>query len=165
MFAVFEKYLSAIAGGILLLAMMLLVSADVVGRYFFDLPIEGTMELVEFMMVALLYFSLAHTQAVRGHIKVDIFLSHFSEQTQLFFDLISCLLGLFLFILITWQSLAAAINCWKFWETTFGVLALPIFPAKVLVPFGCLLLCIRYLIDIRGIIRNILHKESLHANP
>jgi TRAP-type transport system small permease protein len=165
MFVTLEKYLSAIAGGILLVAMMLLVSADVFGRFFFDLPIEGTTELVEFMMVALLYFSLSHTQAIKGHINVDIFLSLFTRKTRHYFDLISYLLGLFLFSLITWQGLTAAISSWKFWETTFGVMPFPLFPAKILIPFGCCLLCIRYLIDIRETIRHILRKESGYANP
>jgi TRAP-type transport system small permease protein len=165
MFDTFEKYLTAIAGSFLLIAMMLLVTADVMGRFFFSAPVQGTTELTEFIMVALLYLSLAHTQTLKGHINVDIFLSFFNRRTRLLFDLITYLLGLVLFALITWQGTLAAIKAWTFWETTFGVLPFPLFPAKVLVPLGSILLCLRYLLDIKDAITALGRKESPLARP
>jgi TRAP-type C4-dicarboxylate transport system permease small subunit len=165
MFASFEKFLAAIGGGILLVAMMLLVTADVMGRFFFSIPVQGTTELTEFIMVALLYLSLAHTQALKGHINVDIFLSFFKRRTRLVFDLIAYLLGLVLFALIGWQGILAAIKAWTFWETTFGVLPFPLFPAKVLIPFGSFLVCLRYLLDIKDAIKTLSRKESSLARP
>ena len=147
------------------MAMMLLVTADVLGRFFFSTQVQGTTELTEFMMVALLYLSLAHTQALKGHINVDIFLSYFKKRTRLVFDLIIYLLGLVLFALITWQGTLAAIKAWTFWETTFGVILFPLFPAKVLVPLGSFLLCLRYLLDIKDTIKTLGHKESSFARP
>jgi TRAP-type C4-dicarboxylate transport system permease small subunit len=165
MFATFEKFLTAIGGGILLMAMMLLVTADVMGRSLFSKPVQGTTELTEFIMVALLYLSLAHTQALKGHINVDIFLSYFKKRTRLGFDLIIYLLGLLLFTLITWQGTLAAIKAWAFWETTFGVIPFPLFPTKVLVPLGSFLVCLRYLIDIKNGIKSLAQKESPLARP
>lgn len=152
MFATLERRLSAIAGGILLTSMMLLVTADVIGRFFFDHPIHGTTEITEFIMVAMLYLTLAHTQAVKAHINVDIFFVFFPERAREVFHLIGCLLGFFLFGLIAWQGTLAALKAWRFWETTFGVIPFPLFYAKVFVPIGSALLCVRYLIDMgRGI--------------
>ncbi len=165
MFATFEKYLTAIGGGILIVAMMLLVTTDVLGRFFFSKPVQGTTELTEFMMVALLYLSLAHTQALKGHINVDIFLSYFKKRTKLVFDLFTYLVGFFLFVLITWQGTLAAIKAWTFWETTFGVIPFPLFPAKVLVPLGSFLVCLRYLIDIKNGLKSLTLKESPLARP
>ena len=165
MFATFEKHLTAIGGGILLMAMMLLVTADVMGRFFFSKPVQGTTEVTEFMMVALLYLSLSHTQALKGHINVDIFLSYFKKRTRLVLDLVTCLLGLVLFALITWQGILAAIKAWTFWETTFGVLPFPLFPTKVLVPLGSFLLCLRYLFDIKNGLKSLTQKESRLAPP
>ena len=147
------------------MVMMLMVTADVLGRFFFSTQIQGTTELTEFMMVALLYLSLSHTQALKGHINVDIFLSYFKKRTRLVFDLITYLLGLVLFALITWQGTLAAIKAWTFWETTFGVILFPLFPAKVLVPLGSFLLCLRYLLDIKEAIKTLGHKESYFARP
>jgi TRAP-type C4-dicarboxylate transport system permease small subunit len=163
MFAAFEKYLTVIAGSILLIAMMLLVTVDVLGRFLFGKPVQGTTEITEFMMVALLYFSLAHTQALKGHINVDIFLSYFTRRARLVFDLIISLLGFGLFALIGWQGILAAVKAWTFWETTFGVIPFPLFPAKVLVPFGSFLLCLRYLLDIRDTVKTLGQKESALA--
>jgi TRAP-type C4-dicarboxylate transport system permease small subunit len=148
MFTAIEKFLSAVAGGILLSVMMLLVTVDVAGRFFFNFPIQGTTEIIEFLMVALLYVTLAHTQALKGHINVDIFLSYFAPRTRLVFNLIAYSLGGILFALIGWQGVLAAMKAWKFWETTFGVIAFPLFPSKALIPFGSFLLVLRYLLDI-----------------
>ena len=142
-----EKFLNNWAGGIILTAMMFLVTGDVLGRYLFNLPIQGTTEVTEFMMVGLLYFTLAHTQADKSHIRVDMFVSRLPPRTQLFFETITYLLGLFLFVLITWQGTLSAIKAWQVGETTFGVILFPLFPAKVLIPIGSFLFSLRLLLD------------------
>jgi len=142
-----ENFLNNVAGGIILTAMMLLVTGDVLGRYLFNSPIHGTTEITEFMMVGLLYFTLAHTQADKSHIRVEMFVSRLTPRAQLFFETITYLLGLFLFVLITWQGTLSAIKAWQVGETTFGVILFPLFPAKVLIPIGSFLFSLRLLLD------------------
>ena len=153
-----EKILSHLAGGVLLTAMMLLVTADVLGRYLLDRPIHGTTELTEFMMVGLLYFTLAHTQADKAHIKVEMLVSRLSPKTQLIFEVLAYGLGFSLFVLITWQGTLAAVKAWKFGETTFGVILFPLFPAKVLVPIGSALFSMRLFLDFREGLKNLVGK-------
>lgn len=142
-----ERYLSKVAGGIILTAMMLLVTGDVLGRYLFNSPVHGTTEVIEFMMVALLYFTLAHTQAAKAHIRVEMFVSRLSPKAQLICDEMAYIMGFVLFALITWQATLSAIKAWQLWETTFGVILFPLFPAKVLIPIGSFLFCLRLLLD------------------
>jgi len=159
-----EKILSHLAGGLLLTAMMFLVTADVLGRYLLGRPIHGTTELTEFMMVGLLYFTLAHTQADKAHIKVEMLVSRLSPKTQLFFEVLAYGLGFFLFVLITWQGTLAAMKSWKFGETTFGVILFPLFPAKVLVPIGSALFALRLFLDFREGLKN-LGRKAVHGRP
>lgn len=155
-----EKFLNNVAGGVILSAMMLLVTGDVLGRYLFNRPIHGTTEVTEFMMVGLLYFTLAHTQALKAHIRVDMLVSLFSPRARLICEVITYLLGFILFALITWQSLASAIQAWKIGETTFGLILFPLFPAKVLVPIGCFIVCLRLILDFFNGLRNLKKTES-----
>jgi TRAP-type C4-dicarboxylate transport system permease small subunit len=128
--------------------MMFLVTFDVIGRFLFNRPIHGVTEITEFMMVGLLYFTLAHTQALKAHINVEIFTLHYLPRTRLVAELITYFLGLFTFAFITWQGFKSALDAWRIQEVTFGLLELPLFPAKVLVPIGSLILCLRFILDI-----------------
>jgi len=150
-----EKFLNHVAGGIILTAMMLLVTADVLGRYLFDRPVHGTNELTEFMMVGLLYFTLAHTQSLKAHIRVDMLVAVFPRRARLLCEAVTYFLGFILFSLITWQSLAAAGQAWKIGETTFGLILFPLFPAKVLVPIGSFFLSLRFLFDFFAGMKNL----------
>lgn len=141
-------------------AMMLLVTGDVLGRYLFNSPIHGTTEITEFMMVGLLYFTLAHTQALKAHIRVDMLVSLFSPRARLICEEITYFLGFILLALITWQSLVSAIQAWKIGETTFGLILFPLFPAKVLIPIGCFIVCLRLILDFFHGLRNLRKTES-----
>lgn len=155
-----ENFLNNVAGGIILTAMMLLVTGDVLGRYLFNSPIHGTTEITEFMMVGLLYFTLAHTQALKAHIRVDMLVSLFSPRARLICEEITYFLGFILLALITWQSLVSAIQAWKIGETTFGLILFPLFPAKVLIPIGCFIVCLRLILDFFHGLKNLRKTES-----
>ena len=64
-----EKLFDGIAAA-LLVAMMLLVVADVGGRHVFERPVQGALELTEFVRVANVFFSLARKQTIKAHIRV-----------------------------------------------------------------------------------------------
>ncbi|MGC8811410.1 MAG: TRAP transporter small permease subunit [bacterium] len=138
-----EKLLSQIIGGTILIVMMVLVSADVLGRYTCNAPLQGTNEVVEFLMVGLFYFTVSHAQALRTHIRVEFLLTYLSPRLRIKLEILCHLLGLLIFTLIAWQSWRAALQAWKLGETTFGVILFPLFPAKILVPLGSFLFCLR----------------------
>jgi len=154
-----ERFMNYVAGTVILLGMMFLVTFDVIGRFLFNRPLHGATEITEFMMVGLLYFTLAHTQALKAHINVEIFTLHYSPRTRLVADLITYFLGLFLFAFITWQGFKSALDAWRIQEVTFGLLELPLFPAKVLVPIGSLILSLRFILDIADGWRKLARKE------
>lgn len=151
-----ERFLNNVAGAIILTSMMFLVTGDVLGRYLFNKPIHGTTELTEFMMIGLLYFTLAHTQALKAHIRVDILTSFFSSRVKLICEEITYFLGFILFALITWQTMEAAVQAWKIWETTFGLILFPLFPAKILIPIGSFMVCLRFILDFLNGLRSLL---------
>ena len=54
-----EKWFFGVSAAVLVL-LMLLVSANVLSRHFFDRPILGTLEITEFFMVAIVYLALSN---------------------------------------------------------------------------------------------------------
>ena len=71
-FKAIERVL-AICAGISLFVMMILTFVDVVGRYGFNKSIFGTSEMIEFLMVIVIFAGVAFVSASDQHIKVDIF--------------------------------------------------------------------------------------------
>ena len=71
-----------------LLSMLLLTSADVVGRYLLNAPINGKTELTRFMMAGLIAAALPVITAAGGHISVDLFDHHFSKRGAAIRDLV-----------------------------------------------------------------------------
>ena len=128
--------------------MMAMVVSNVIARYLFRSPMHSTEEITEFMMVALVYFTLAHTQALRAHISVDFLVSRYSVKAKLICEILMYILGVLFFLLISWQSGLAAVHAWNIKEITFGVMPLPLFPAKFLVSLGSFILSIRLILDI-----------------
>ena len=67
-----EALLGAISGAVLFL-MMLLTAIDVAGRYVFNKPLQGGLELTEMMLAALIYCGLPLVSKRREHIVIDTF--------------------------------------------------------------------------------------------
>ena len=142
-----ERFLNNVVGSILILGMMLLVVCDVGGRYFFNRPIHGTLEMITFIMVGLVYFTLAYTQSIKAHIMIDIFVLRASRRARLLFELITGFLGMALFVLIAWQGVMSAADAWKVREITDGLIPFPTFPSRLAIPIGSAVFVVRLLVD------------------
>jgi TRAP-type transport system small permease protein len=68
---VLQLTLEGVAGATLF-GMMLLTTADVTGRYFFNSPILGAVELTQLMLAALVFLSLPVVCWRQEHISVDL---------------------------------------------------------------------------------------------
>lgn len=63
---------------VILLLLVALTCADVIGRYFFNSPVVGTVELVEICMGAIIFFSFPLMFLRSDHIVVDL-IPHFRK--------------------------------------------------------------------------------------
>lgn len=66
-----QLILEGVAGATLF-GMMLLTTVDVVGRYFFNAPILGAVELTQLMLAALVFLSLPVVCWRQEHVSVDL---------------------------------------------------------------------------------------------
>ena len=66
------QYMLGGVAGATLFAMMLLTTADVTGRYVFNSPILGTVELTQMMLAVLVFLSLPIASWQQEHISVDL---------------------------------------------------------------------------------------------
>ena len=111
----------------ILTAMMFLTAVDVCMRYLFNSPLTGSFELVEFMMVLLIPFSIVYCASENSHVQVDIIVERFPKGIRSFFMFTANLLSLILFLLITWQTVIYVIEEYDS-KLTSAVLYIPVFP-------------------------------------
>jgi len=125
----------------LLFFMMALGTADVFGRYLFNNPILGTLEVFEMLLPAIVLLGLGYTQESRAHVTMEIVVSHLSPRTQTVLSIFTNGLALFLSAMILWRGWVLVVGYWHMGRTipTIGV---PMFLPQLLVPLGALILCL-----------------------
>lgn len=98
-----SRWLSYLSVTVLVL-MMLLTVADVTGRYFFSEPLPGTTEITKLMMIIIVFPALAWCALNHSHIRVELFVSRLSPRAQAIFNIVTLILSLGIYFIITWQS-------------------------------------------------------------
>ena len=87
-----------------IIILMLLVVADVCGRYFFNNPITGASELACFLVIIIVFPAMAWAALEGKHIKVDLVMDRFPPRVQTIVNIITMILALGIYLVITWRS-------------------------------------------------------------
>jgi TRAP-type C4-dicarboxylate transport system permease small subunit len=124
-------------GAVALTAMMMLTVVDVIGR-FFKSPIFGSVELVGFMATIVVAAALPYTYKMDGHVGVEIVVRLLPDKAQIWVDIFTRVLSLFLFILITWQMFLYAEDIQHTGEVSMN-LQFPIYYLVYLLSFALLI--------------------------
>ena len=100
----------ALLGGIILLAVVLMTTASVAGRYLFALPIPGDYEITEFGCgVAILLF-FPFCEMTFGNIKAEFFTDRLAERKRAALDLVSEIVFLGVACLLTWRFVVGGLR-------------------------------------------------------
>ncbi len=126
---------------IALFGMMILGTVDVAGRYLFNIPITGTLEIFEILMPVLILLSMADTQSADGHLTagvIDYFSLKPETRTKIMFGvqiLVFCL-----FLLVVWQGVEALMITLRSHRFISNI-DVPLWIPQLVVPLGALVMC------------------------
>lgn len=132
---------SAITGGLIFVAIVLMSIISIVGRKLFSAPVPGDVEVLQMAaaFASASFFSYCHLNG--GDVKVDFFTAKASPATVHRLDAFgSLLVGLF-GALITWRAAVGALAIKASGETSM-ILGWPIWVAQVLMVPGFLLMAL-----------------------
>lgn len=141
-FQAFTKFFSRIGAGVLV-CMMLLITFDVVSRYFFNKPVQGTFELVEVMMGVVVSLSIAYCGLQRGHVSVELLTDQLSVKPRRIVDIIHTVVCIVFFAAVSFKVSQQAVVI-KESETVTVLLEIPIYPFLWILSFGAALLALVY---------------------
>ena len=139
-------YLSYI-GNIALAAMMLLTTADVIGRYFFNAPVLGAYEITEYLMLIMVFSFLALAQSAKVHIHVDIVFNRLPSGLRQFLLRFNHLVCLLMMLLVSWMGIQRVFELKKTGEASV-LLKIPDYPFAAFLVIGCLVFCTEFLKDV-----------------
>jgi len=145
----------------LLVPMMFLVAGDVIGRYLLNSPIPAVFEINScFLMVLVVFFPLAYVHRRRQHVFVTLFTQNFPPRARAMLDAFSVTLGIVAFGLIGWYGMEIALKATKVREYSPGIIDVPVWMSKWIVPIGAFVFCIELLLDGAKHIKTIINPSS-----
>ena len=141
------KWLTVIAG-IAVILMCFYTTGDAMGRKVFSNPLPASWELTLILLIVISFWAIAHVQARGGHMRLDFLRLRFSPRRRSILDILTTLIGLFLFIVVTWQGWVWSIEAWVTHEVMMGQWEIPLFPSRLALTIGAFTLCIQYAINL-----------------
>ncbi|MGB1236730.1 MAG: TRAP transporter small permease subunit [Pseudomonadales bacterium] len=156
---------TALLGGITILLLVFLAVFNVLGRWFINLPVTGYIDWVEQFMAVFAFFGIAYCQRLGGHIRMDILVSMIKRRTLWFSEFLSTTLMFLITVVLIYGSYQHFLRAYVNGDSSMDV-SLPIWPAKLIVPFALTLLAIRLLLQMWGYLRaGIRNTEDAIAVP
>ncbi len=147
----FESALTLI-GGIVIFLLVLLATANVLGRWIFSMPISGYIDWVEQAMAFFAFLGIAYTQRDGGHIRMDMLVSNIHGRPLWLTELLSSLLMLGITLVLIYGSYLHFLRAYQIGDSSLDI-NLPTWPAKLVVPVALTILALRLILQIWGYIR------------
>lgn len=136
----------AVICGAIVFLYMFLVSANIGGRYFFNRPIDGTLQIGQMVLATVVFFSLAYAQMKDSHIRVIAILRLLSKKWQNRIETVILAVGFLMMILMAWRSVPFAMESFWMREADMSV-DVPIWPAKFVFLIGWSMLGFEFFIE------------------
>ena len=142
--------------GTVIIIMMLLTVADITGRRLFNSPIIGVYELSEFMLVIVVFFSLACCEFLKGHVTIELVVSRLGQRTQQVIDIIMYCFFLVTFCVLTWRLYLYGLD--EVGGYLSKCLNVPVFPFIFLAAVGSALVSLVVLMNLLTLLAGALKK-------
>lgn len=115
-----SRWLS-IGGMAFFLVMVFLTFADVFLRYVFNVPLRGTVEVTEFMMVFGVFAGMAYCQVNRNMVGMDIITGRLSEQNFYLLETVTGIMSAAIMVMCTYATYRYSLSC----KIVTGIFGMP----------------------------------------
>ena len=132
----------ATLAGVGILVLMMLTVVDVVLRSGRGRGVEGATEMSEVALVGVVFLGMTAAQTTRSHISTPLMTSMMPPRLGHVTRALS-LAGSAVFIAwVTYETGGTALSSFEAREFRYGIVSVPVWPARVLIPIGLLGLCL-----------------------
>lgn len=125
---------------LLAIVVVFIISYEVIARYAFGSPTKWAHESMTFLSGMLYILGGAYTLYVRGHVNVDVLYGRLSVRQRAILDLVTFPFFLAFAGVILWSGGILGWESVMRWEVSRSHWAPPLWPIRLMVPLGALLL-------------------------
>lgn len=166
--ALFGRLLSSLnlLASLIILGLMLIITADVVGRAFFSYPLYGIPEITKLSIICMVWLQMAHALRERHHLRSTLLLSAMPLTASRTVVALNCLVGAAMMILIAYYSFPELLRAWRtnVFEGEHPV-RIPVWPIWAVVVGGSALTALEYVLQLIGTLRGRGEDMILSAPP
>ncbi len=145
-----------LVGGTVIFGLVLLAVVNILGRKFFNTPVNGYIDWTEQAMAFFAFLGIAYCQRLGGHIRMDIVVRFLKGRVLWLFELVSTLLMLAVTLILTYGSYLHFQRAWEIGDSSFDI-DLPTWPSKLVVPIMLALLSTRFALHAWGYLQALIH--------
>jgi TRAP-type mannitol/chloroaromatic compound transport system permease small subunit len=133
----------------LILAAVLISAGNAVIRYAFNMSSNAWLEIQWYLFSAVFLFCAGYTLLHNQHIRIDVVTGHMSRRVQAWIDIVGTLFFLMpMALTILWLSWPVFLDAYQRNEVSTNAGGLIIWPARLMVPIGFLLLVLQGLSEL-----------------
>lgn len=130
------------AGVLALVAMMGIVTYDVVLRYVFNNPTVWAGEVASFLTIAVVFLGLAQNICLGDHIRIDVFTNLMPVRTRLVLDVIAHAIAVVFSVVLFWGCWLRFDNFWVRHTVSDSPLMIPLWIPMLPVILGAAVFCL-----------------------
>ena len=153
-----NKWIAVFAGSLIILVTILIV-IDSVGRYLFNKPLTGGVEISILLSAFIVFFGLAYALIQGAHVQFTLFEVMFPPRIRRICDIFINLVGM---VFMAFAFYATSRQFWESWlakETMMAAVKIPYWLAKLALPMGFLLMTVQFGFFLASSIRKLSPKE------
>jgi TRAP-type C4-dicarboxylate transport system permease small subunit len=125
--------------GLCVLAMTLMVSYDVLMRYFLDDPQLFVDDLTSFLLVAVIFLGAGPVFYKGGHIRIDLVTSRLKTKTQTRMRVITLSIGIALLGIVIYETMVSTMGAFQTGRVS-AVMNYPLWMGMIFIPLGLILM-------------------------
>lgn len=154
--AVYDRFTLRLASvsALATLCMVVLIAGDLFARNIMRASIPGAAEISTTLLVFMVYCGLAGAQAAKGHFNITFVLILLPPRLRWVLNVVAFALLCVITAGLCWLTWGSAVTSFLRGESSWGIVIVPIWPARIAITVGCALLSVQALLDcLRAIVR------------
>jgi TRAP-type C4-dicarboxylate transport system permease small subunit len=155
---------AATLAGLAVLAIVLLVTYDVVMRFFFEQPQLFVDEAASFLEVLVIFGGLAYAFRTGTHVRVDLLTTQLHRHARARLRAVSLGLGLGFLAIAIWTTAQSTLTAYRYGRVS-AVMLYPLWAPMLLIPLGLALLAAVMLIAFVGQLRALRSPDADEVLP
>jgi TRAP-type C4-dicarboxylate transport system permease small subunit len=150
-----------VISGVMIVLMVFTSTYGVFRRYFLHSPEPYSYEISTMFLLWSFVLAVAAVERYDRNIRVDFVSNRVPDRTRHFIlSIVAPVAGLFVCSMFAWQGFTAAMYSLKIGAVTMTAWKVPLFPIKIVIPIGYIVLCLVLIVKLYFGVAILVHREK-----